>query len=232
MILGIQLKILGDQVLWSISNRVSKTYFWNLGVNHSSKLIPSFFPFQPLPARTGPETLFYAGFCSIWHTRTKALSGPSGSCSSAEDAEGRRLHTRSEEWLFVAFCLVFLSRASMDLLYQQGRSRELCTELKMLRINKHKEIRLKDYIFFSYMAFFSTCISVWGTIPPGESTEEPLHAPCIPLRPPLQRPLGRDWFNFFIVPWKLQDQQPSLFLPVDNQSSWETGSTSVWLAPN
>lgn len=59
----------------------------------------------------------------------------------------------------MAFCLVFLSRASMDLLYQQGR-RELCTELKMLGINKHEEIslskkiRLKDCNFFSHMAFF------------------------------------------------------------------------------
>lgn len=209
MILGIQLKILGDQVLWSISNWISKTYFLNLGVNHSSKLMPSFFPSQPFPAPTGPETLSYAGFCSIWHTRTRVLCRASGSCSSAEDAEGRRLHTRSEEWLFVAFCLVFLSRASMDLLYQQGRRRELCTELKMLRVNKHqeirvsKEIRLKDCIFFSHMAFFSTRVSVWGTIPPGGSTEEPLHACCIPLSPPLQRLLNRDWFNFFIVPWKL-----------------------------
>lgn len=53
----------------------------------------------------------------------------------------------------MAFCLVFLSRASMDLLYQQGR-RELCTELKMLGINKHEEMRLKDCNLFSYMAFF------------------------------------------------------------------------------
>lgn len=50
-----------------------------------------------------------------------------------------------------------------DLLSQQRRRRELCTELKIHSIEEirlSKEIRLKDYIFFPHMATFSTSVSV------------------------------------------------------------------------
>lgn len=99
----------------------------------------------------------------------------------------------------------FLSMASIHLLYQQGRRRELCTELKIHRIKEirpSKEIRLKDYIFFPRVAIFSTCISVGGIIPPGQRMEEPLHAHFLPLSVPLQKPLVRDWSNFLIFPCK------------------------------
>lgn len=47
--------------------------------------------------------------------------------------------------------------ASTDLLSQQGRRKELCTELKIHRkeeIRLLKEIRLKDYIFFFLIKLF------------------------------------------------------------------------------
>lgn len=54
--------------------------------------------------------------------------------------------------------------ASTDLLSQQGRRKELCTELKIHRkeeIRLLKEIRLKDYIFFfPHKAIFSIFVSV------------------------------------------------------------------------
>lgn len=68
--------------------------------------------------------LSYSGFCSIWHTRTKVSSGPSGSCSDAEDEEGHVLW-----WILCSFLFMALS----DLLSQQGRRRDLCNELKIHR---------------------------------------------------------------------------------------------------
>lgn len=59
------------------------------------------------------------------------------------------------------FCVVFVPMALIDLLFQWGRRRELCTELKIHRIKEirlSKEIRLKDYIFFSsYGYLFHLC---------------------------------------------------------------------------
>ena len=57
--------------------------------------------------------------------------------------------------LFIYLFIYFQLRASMDLPYQQERSRQLCAELKMLRINKHKEIKLSKEVkaIFSFLTW-------------------------------------------------------------------------------